>query len=328
VLTVAFGLVAFVPLAEAVGFEQLSIPDAADRPLLVGIWYPSETPVLLRPLELYSQEVAPDGTISGYRLPLIVMSHGTGESLSAHYDTAIALAGAGFVVAAVTHTGDNYQDRSYAFTQRNFVGRARHIHRVIDYMLGMWPEHQRLDPKRIGAFGHSAGGFTVLLAIGGIPTVGGAVNFCAAHPEAWECRQMGQVRREAPPATEVASLVFVSAHDLRIRAAVIAAPAAIYNFPSDGLAQVTIPLQLWSAEDDKITPPQWNTEVLRTALPIAPEFHAVPGAGHFAFVAPCSEALASVATMLCSDPPGFDRVAFHRDFNRAVVTFFAAQLAR
>ncbi len=88
-LTVAFGLVAVAPLAEAVGFQQLSIPDAADRPLLVGIWYPSETPVLLRPLELYSQEVAPDGTISGDRLPLIVMSHGTGESLSAHYDTGL-----------------------------------------------------------------------------------------------------------------------------------------------------------------------------------------------------------------------------------------------
>jgi predicted dienelactone hydrolase len=324
-LTAAFSLTVFVPLAEAVGFQQLSIPDAADRPLLIGIWYPSETPTLLRPLESYRQEVALDGTISGDRLPLIVMSHGTGESFSAHYDTAIALAGAGFVVAAVTHTGDNYQDRSYAFTQQNFVGRARHIHRVIDYMLGTWPEHQRLDPKRVGAFGHSAGGFTVLLAIGGIPTFGGAVQFCAAHPEAWECRQIGQVRHEGPPPTEVTSLA--SAPDLHIRAAVIAAPAAIYNFSSGGLALVTIPLQLWSADDDKITPPQWNTEVLRTALPIAPEFRAVPGADHFAFVAPCSEALANVATLLCNDPPSFDRVAFHRDFNRAVVTFFSAQLA-
>ncbi len=59
-----------------------------------------------------------------------------------------------------------------------------------------------------------------------------------------------------------------------------------------------------------------------------PEFRAVPGAGHFAFVAPCSEALANVSALLCTDPPGFDRVAFHRAFNRAVVIFFAAQLAR
>jgi predicted dienelactone hydrolase len=50
-------------------------------------------------------------------------------------DTAIALAEAGFVVAAVTHTGDNSLDRSYSFTVRNFPGRVRHLHRVIDYML-------------------------------------------------------------------------------------------------------------------------------------------------------------------------------------------------
>jgi predicted dienelactone hydrolase len=323
-LTIALGLVAFIPVAEAVGFQQVSVPDAGDQPLLVGIWYPSTSPVLQRPLELYNQEIAPDGMVSGDRLPLIVMSHGTGESFPAHYDTAIALAAAGFVVAAVTHTGDNYRDRSYAFTQRNFGGRARHIREVIDYMLGGWPEHQRLDPKRIGAFGHSAGGFTVLLAVGAIPTFGRAVQFCADHPEAWECQQMGRVRHDGPPRNNETS--FASARDLRIRAAVIAAPAAVYNLTSNGLSEVTIPLQLWSAADDKITPPQWNTEVLRAMLPVAPEFHSVSGAGHFAFVAPCSEALANVATSLCRDPPGFDRVAFHRDFNRTVVTFFAAQL--
>jgi predicted dienelactone hydrolase len=283
-------VLAFGSLAEAVGFQQVSIPDAVDRPLSLGIWYPSASPVVQSSLELYSQEVAPDGIASSDRLPLIVMSHGTGESFSAHYDTAIALAAAGFVVAAVTHTGDNYGDRSDAFTLRNFEARARHIRQVIDYMLDTWPEHQRLDPKRVGAFGHSAGGFTVLLAVGGIPTLGGAAKFCAEHPEAWECRQIGKVQYDRRPSNDVIS--FASAHDVRIKAAVIAAPAAIYNFTSDGLSQLTVPLQLWSASDDKITPPQWNTERLRTMLPAAPEFRAVPGAGHFAFVAPCSDALA------------------------------------
>src|SRR6185369_6515652 len=97
VLTAALGLVAFIPSAEAVGFQQVSVPDAVDRSLSVGIWYPSASPMLKRPLELYSQEVAADGVVAGDRLPLIVISHGTGESFSAHYDTAIALAAAGFV---------------------------------------------------------------------------------------------------------------------------------------------------------------------------------------------------------------------------------------
>jgi predicted dienelactone hydrolase len=34
------------------------------------------------------------------KLPLLVMSHGTGGSTLGHFDTAVALADAGFVVAA------------------------------------------------------------------------------------------------------------------------------------------------------------------------------------------------------------------------------------
>src|SRR4051794_9863048 len=139
VLTALAGALASNPAAAAAGFQEISIPDIVDQPLAVGIWYPSDAPVRQYPLDLYRQEVALDGPVAGARLPLIIMSHGTGESFSAHYDTAMALAAAGFVVAAMTHTGDNHRDRSYSFTSRNFVGRAHHIHQVIDYMLNSWP---------------------------------------------------------------------------------------------------------------------------------------------------------------------------------------------
>ena len=52
----------------------------------------------------------------------------------------------------------------------------------------------------------------------------------------------------------------------------------------------------------------------------------MPSADHFAFVAPCSTALAERVPDICQDPPGFDRTAFHRDFNAAVVGFFQKQL--
>jgi len=42
------------------------------------------------------------------------MSHGTGRLYGSHYDTALALAEAGFVVIAISHTGDTYQDGSRA----------------------------------------------------------------------------------------------------------------------------------------------------------------------------------------------------------------------
>jgi predicted dienelactone hydrolase len=68
--------------------------------------------------------------------------------------------------------------------------------------------------------------------------------------------------------------------------------------------------------------------MVRRELPRLPEQHVLPNADHFVFVAPCSEALAKVAPVLCQDASGFDRKAFHEKFNQAVVTFFSRELNR
>jgi predicted dienelactone hydrolase len=96
-------LLAATPAISA-GFEQVTVPDPGAAPLEAGIWYPSDAPALPQRLGLFEQTVAACGAVAGHGLPLIVMSHGSGGSFEGHYDTALALAEAGFVVAAVTHT--------------------------------------------------------------------------------------------------------------------------------------------------------------------------------------------------------------------------------
>ena len=105
------GLLGARPALSA-GFEQFMVPNPAGAPLEVGIWYPSEAPAVPQRLGLFEQTVAAGGAIAGRDLGLVVMSHGSGGSFEGHYDTALALAEAGFVIAAVTHTGDNYRDQS------------------------------------------------------------------------------------------------------------------------------------------------------------------------------------------------------------------------
>src|ERR1700730_5886601 len=163
--TLATLMLTTVPALSA-GFERVTVADPDGPPLEAGIWHPSEAPASPQPLGLYQQNVATDAAVAGRGLPLIVMSHGSGGSVEGHYDTALALAEAGFVVAAVTHTGDNYRDQSQF---RRLDNRPRHIKVLIDYMLASWPHRDLLDPARIGIFGFSAGGFTALVAIGGVP---------------------------------------------------------------------------------------------------------------------------------------------------------------
>jgi intracellular septation protein A len=190
-----FGVVAGLILlvssggACAVGFQQAGAPDPEGQPLELDIWYPSDAPATSRPLGLFQQVVAADAPISGSQLPLVVISHGTGGGAETHYDTALALAEAGFIAVAVTHTGDNWRDHAYSFTARNFIERARHIKLTIDYMLTAWSSRDRVAAERIGAFGHSAGGFTVLVAIGGNPELARLGAYCREHPDDWGCQR-------------------------------------------------------------------------------------------------------------------------------------------
>src|SRR5262249_40903827 len=159
-----------------IGFQQLMVPDPDGEPLPVAIWYPSNTTPSLRPLGTFSQSVAIDGEVSGRRLPLIVMSHGSGGSAASHYDTAAAFAGAGVVVAAVTHTGDNSVDQRYAGNRKDLIDRPRQLKLVTDYVLSVWSGHANIDAARLGAFGFSLGAFTALVGSIAQPSIASSID--------------------------------------------------------------------------------------------------------------------------------------------------------
>ena len=270
------------------GFQSATAPDPADKPLAIGIWYPSDAPVPAQPNTPFRQALSLQGAISGNRLPLIVISHGMGGWLGSQADTALALAEAGFVVVAVTHSGDNREDDSSP-ASRSMVDRPRHISRVLDYMLAGWSGHGRIDPARVGIFGFSAGALTALVAIGAVPDLKAAATHCAADPQELVCRLGHDERFESPAAADRPASVWT--HDLRIKAAVLAAVGFGFAFDAKGLAGVAIPVELWAASDDGNVPYASNTAYLRQSLPTPPDFHMVEGASHFAFRPPCNPEL-------------------------------------
>jgi predicted dienelactone hydrolase len=320
-LFVAIGLLWLLGLhaAGAVGFQWASAPDPGQSPLQIAIWYPSTSAATGSPSPAFDMDVAVNGALPAGRHPLIVMSHGTGGMALNSYDTAAALADAGFVVVAVTHTGDNYQDQSTAFTRRNFADRPRHVSRVIDFMLGAWPGRGSIDPDRIGLFGHSAGGTTVLIDAGGISDFSRAEAFCRDDPTDWGCQQARQHGSTAGPADAEP----ISEPDKRIKAVVVAAPALAVTFQPKGLAGVTVPVQLWVGAEDELV---HDAPLVRTLLPTPPDYHLVPHGGHFAYLAPCNDLLRNAAPAICADPKGFDRVAFLRGFHRSVIAFYRQHL--
>lgn len=305
--------------AGAVGFQQTTAPDPDSDPLHIAIWYPSDSPTADANLVAFDMSVAANAPVPAGLHPLIVMSHGTGGMEFNSYDTAMALADAGFIVVAVRHTGDNYRDHSTSFTSRQFVDRPRHISRVIDFMLNAWPGHASVDPARIGIFGHSAGGTTSLLIAGGIADLSRVAAFCRTNPEDWSCQQV----RQHPHTPAENMTVPIAAPDPRVKAVVLAAPAISVVFQPDGLSSIKVPVQLWVGEKDQIVT---DASSLRTLLPTPPDYHLIANGGHFAYLTPCNEILAKSAPEICANPPGFDRTAFLQDFQQSVIAFYREKL--
>jgi predicted dienelactone hydrolase len=134
--------------AGGVGFRLFQIPDPPGKPLEGGVWYPSSSDASAQSLGPFHQDVALNGTIVGAKLPVVFISHGTGGSLASHYDTALALAQAGFVVVALTHSGDNYQDQTYAGNRVDLIDRPRQLERVIRFVLDDWSDRAYVDRDR------------------------------------------------------------------------------------------------------------------------------------------------------------------------------------
>ncbi|MCS3930051.1 putative dienelactone hydrolase [Bradyrhizobium elkanii] len=307
-------------LAHAAGLGFIEVPAEAGGPALTGmVWTPCAAP---------PSEVALDGgvvlpgvkdcPVAGNRLPLIVVSHGRRGSFLGHIDTATALADAGFVVAAINHPGDTARDSSRTDEFSVLVERPADMKRLTDFMLGAWKEAAVLDPKRVGLFGFSRGAYTGLVVIGGNPDFGALAPLCdrdaATTPKCQAIRD-GLVPTEA------------AVHDSRIRAAVLADPPLYEGlFNRERLANVTIPILLWRSAlgGDGVVPASVDT--LEQMLPARPDFRIVPNSSHFSFLAPCPPKLAEAAPILCTDPPGFDRKAFHSAFNDAAVSFFRTNL--
>jgi len=301
-------------LAQAAGFQSIDIAADAEGPAIHGtMWSPCAEPpgeVHIRGRNLPGVMDCP---LLGENLPLVVVSHGKGGSSIGHHDTDEVLADAGFVVVAIDHPGDNFSDLSRVSDLATYVERPTDIKRVIDFMVGASPFAARIDPDRIGFFGFSRGGYTGLVLIGANPDWASATAACR-HFASFAC---GQILRQEFPVEPLT-------HDPRIKAAVLADPLAPL-FNADSLKPVRVPVQLWASErgGDGVSP--HDVAAVDKNLPAKHQYRVVINAGHFAFVPPCPPA---AAPEFCSDAPGFDRVAFHAQFNADVLAFFRTHLTK
>ena len=325
--------------AQYAGLRTLVVPGA--EPVTVALFYPTPAVARTQPMGPWRPVVTPGAPVAAVPLKgLILISHGTGGHELGHHNLATRLAADGYLVAALRHPGDNWEDRSMITSGRYFSERPRQVSRVLDALLASPDWGPRIPAGRIGAVGHSAGGYTVLALAGAQAEPARAAQHCRSVSDDPGFCSLGKLPSrsqsgQATPAAAVAAAPtqgpaaaqdgpLVSVADPRIRAVVAMAPMAVV-FTQGSLKAISVPVRLMVAERDAVLASKYHGAYVAANLPAA-QASTVPGAGHFAFMAQSVWPLASEAGDAAANPEGFDRVAYHATLENEVAEFLDRQL--
>ncbi len=315
----------------SVGYSRLSTADPMGGQMQYSLWYPTEVSdgvVRVGPFEFPGTWDAEPAT---GQFGLVILSHGSGGSDLGHWDTAIALAKAGFIAAAPLHPRNNFHDDIHDDQRIVLDGRPLQLSAVIDALLAQGAWSSRIDSKKIAAFGFSAGGYTVLAALGAEREYSRTLDHCERHAEEDPyCRiingagRAARARAYADPAQR--------AFDGRLCAAVIVDP---FTAPFSDAALEALPpakLLFFRPELENKLKAEFHVSRVIRLLKQRDDFPdpqeiVVPKANHYSFIAPIPEVVAQSIPEIASDPEGFDRAAFHDVMNSTIVTFFKQALS-
>ncbi len=244
----------------------------------------------------YSMNACPDGKVAKGKFPLVIISHGGGGSHLLYRVVAQHLAQNGYIVAMPEHYGNNRNNNYLEGHNKNLTLRTRHIRLVIDSLFCESEFTECIDFQQIFMIGHSMGGCTALTIAGAVP---------------WS-RERKQI--------EVIN-------DERVKALMLFAPATEWFQHPDSFNDVNVPIQVFSAEHDQITP-YWQADLIKKNVhnPTLITVKTVENAGHLSFLAPFPDSMQNINFPPSQDPSGFDREAFHETLKVEVLEFFNQQL--
>lgn len=340
-----------------VGVAQRSfLPDkvynwrkAAHHELLTTIWYPADASAVEQPQwigpaasPLFSAaNAAPAAKLSASpaKLPLIVLSHGTGGSALMMAWLGAALAQHGYIAAAVNHPGNNSTED---YTVEGFLfwwERATDLTVALDKILQDSTFGPRIDPKRVGAAGFSLGGYTMIEIAGGITDPASFDRFCKSDQADAICKDQLEFPKLHEKAAELANLpqnatAFKDAYahagdsrrDARVRAVFAIAPALGPAFDTGSLEKISIPVEMVAGDADPVVPIESNAKYFAAHIPNAKLTLLPGGVGHYTFLGTCTAAARQINPALCTDGPGIDRDAIHSKAAQLAVAFFDAHL--
>lgn len=304
-----------------VGSQQETITDAATaRSLNVRIFYPSNS-------HQPSEVQAANGVFTGFsaimnapraggRFPLIILSHGSGGNNASLAWLAVPLAARGAIVIAASHPGSTTGDSSPA---TDLTLQTVDLSFMLTHYLQDKKWQPAIDAGRIGAIGHSKGGYGVLALAGGRLTRERLNHYCQAMPQMPDCQfyYRDGIRLENTDNSRLAA----SYLDRRVKFVVALDPGMSYVLTRSSLDAIHIPVLTVAAGYFIHATGKMNLGAENLKLPLL----TLPDAGHFDFLPLCQPAagaiLADEGEAFICETPAKQREAIHQKTIVAVSQF-------
>jgi len=314
------------------------------RPLSTVVWYPAaagsrETEWTVSIFNAGNNAQGAAIAAEPARLPLVLLSHGTGGAAPTLGWLAETLAANGYIVAGVNHHGNTGAEPAYRLEGfMTWWDRPQDISAVIDKLLADPRFGPRIDTSRIAMAGFSLGGYTTLATVGVRLSQKQWQDFCGdARPGNPNCQlppeiatkySMDDVNRlltQDERMRKELRRMGDSFRDPRIKAAYAIAPVLGPAYVKDSVRDIQVPLRIvvGSADDQAI--PEATAKPVAALVPKA-ELQILPSVTHYTFLSTCTLSGQTVAKQICVDPEGVDRTAVHRQTAADVLAFFQRSL--
>lgn len=322
------------------GFRTLGVwKHAARERLDVAVWYPAYRSGRMAPSHRagdWKMAVGREAKPVPGLFPVILLSHDMGRQNLANHDLATALARAGFVVIAPTHTGDSVQEGGYLYTASMFYRRPRQLALALEAVAQDAQLGRLLDRSRVGLLGVGTGGLSVLQLAGvDIDPQGVRLHcrdnsrdnvFCAG----WVQSRLADLPADAAEIRAKLGKRSFAPELPNIKVVGLLTPGGLFFLNKKELAELKMPMAVLFAGEDELYPPALSGEAMLQLFP-SPFYDyvntlVVPGADHYSLGAICPDEIAASLPELCGSVPSGERGKMQRQRDEFFVSFFRASL--
>ncbi|SHG41671.1 alpha/beta hydrolase family protein [Pedobacter caeni] len=333
-LTIVIGcfIISFAHAQTRIGQRTFNFKDEQrKRPVVTELWYPTtdslnssdqtKTPFL-------REFTVRGGKLPADKFPLILISHGTGGGRLTLEWLAQGLAKSGFMVAAVDHWGNTFDNKIPIEFVKPWE-RPLDISFALSSLLNDSAVGKIIDRKRIGAAGFSYGGYTVIALAGGVIDYKVLINYYQttgkAEIETPEMPGSGRFLTDTALLKQMAQVPILK--DQRIKAFFSISPALGAGFTSpEQFKTVKSPVYFIGAHDDQLAPVKTNAFHYHKLIKGSGYFEFPGKAGHYVMLNEANEYVQKDAPLFFTDAPGVNRKEVHLKVSALAISFFQKSL--